>query len=679
MKKFELWLDESGDFNNDLRKVNVGANPSLIGGLLIESNTFPDSFVNSVLPEAGAYHSVDENDQLDRFKLINEKLYKNMNNRIVVFSNQECIMILDNNLTYLNIISEGIIQLIKHLKAQHGNIFLKVLIANRVDTTTGLRPENSVVALDEYLKRLKEKILVSGLSAAISDKEWDLQTASARKDKRLMLADIICNTFFTRYKKAKFDDKERSYIEEIYNNKNKTVIFTVFESLLEKKFKNQLIENRIGEAVASVCISNDEELLKRCFLLLKENFNSRGIHDITFQYKFIGAYIEYYINVVRDFDLCLVLLNNLLSYYIPILREYDLAYSEKYSKKLTLDIKFYMLTVYTHLGDIVRTRIIENECDRDMRELPLSLETINYSIKYGVRKVNGLINTFDYSSALAKADEQVDKCREVKELLGLVTDAKRTYYEELGKALGTRLQIKTFMLRFDKALYESAVADSKEAVENFPSFEDQKRQYLYRTQLETEFGKYDEALTFLRLAIGVKEDAAIKDIWKEAERQSPFAVSSYIRIMSEGTMNNWDCAEEMFVPINQENYIDQLYGKDRFFHPDEIILWKYASYCSANGMISAAIKNYERAVAVCFSSDDLTLNVIGMAIEFEYHACLLNNKRSESVSHLKSMQKKWNRIKNIDVQNMLKKVFDDIDFQSRETEYFVNASRKVTF
>ena len=220
MKKFELWLDESGDFNNDLRKVNVGANPSLIGGLLIESNTFPDSFVNSVLPEAGTYHSVDENDQLDRFKLINEKLYKNINNRIVVFSNQECIMILDNNLTYLNIISEGIIQLIKHLKAQHGNIFLKVLIANRVDTTTGLRPENSVVALDEYLKRLKEKILVSGLSAAISDKEWDLQTASARKDKRLMLADIICNTFFTRYKKAKFDDKERSYIEEIYNNKN---------------------------------------------------------------------------------------------------------------------------------------------------------------------------------------------------------------------------------------------------------------------------------------------------------------------------------------------------------------------------------------------------------------------------------------------------------------------------
>ena len=82
MRRFELWLDESGDFNNDLQKAGSGANPSLVGGLLIENNTFPESYINAIIPESGTYHSVNENDQLDRFKMIDERLYKNEANQI---------------------------------------------------------------------------------------------------------------------------------------------------------------------------------------------------------------------------------------------------------------------------------------------------------------------------------------------------------------------------------------------------------------------------------------------------------------------------------------------------------------------------------------------------------------------------------------------------------------------
>ena len=111
MKRFELWLDESGDFSNDQRKVERNEKPSLVGGLLIENNTFADQEISMILPEAGTYHSVDMKDQLARFRKIDERLFRNPANRLVVFSNQECIMILDNNITYLNIISQGILQI----------------------------------------------------------------------------------------------------------------------------------------------------------------------------------------------------------------------------------------------------------------------------------------------------------------------------------------------------------------------------------------------------------------------------------------------------------------------------------------------------------------------------------------------------------------------------------------
>ena len=131
MKIFNLWLDESGDFRNDDKK-KKNELPSLVGGILTEGGSFSDQAVQSILPEEGTYHSVERNDQLDRFRRIREKLFVNRNNRFVVFNNQECVMIVDNNLTYLNIIAEGILQLIKDLKTRYGNIRLNILTWNHL-------------------------------------------------------------------------------------------------------------------------------------------------------------------------------------------------------------------------------------------------------------------------------------------------------------------------------------------------------------------------------------------------------------------------------------------------------------------------------------------------------------------------------------------------------------------
>lgn len=675
MRKFELWLDESGDFNNDSRKTESGAKSSLVGGLLIENNAFPDPYIDAIIPKSTTYHSVNQKDQLDRFKRIEEKLFQNKANRMVVFSNQECIMILDNNLTYLNIMTEGILQLVKQLKAQYGEIFLRVIIANRVDTTTGRDSGQSIVPVDEYVYRLNEKLLVSGLERSISDKEWELQTSSARKDRRLMLADIICNTFYTRGRKKKFNESERGYIENIYNDEKKTLVFSVFESVLERNFRNNLVDNRIGEAVAGICLSNNDESLSRCFSLLKAKFSACGVHDLTFQYKFIEAYIVYYINVVRDFELCLDFLRNLLDYYIPLLEEYCNG-GVGLALKLTLDIKFYMMTVYTHLGDIEQADMLEKECEKQISKLPASLETVDYSIKFETRKIVNLINAFDFETALEHADAQVKRCREVKELLDLVASDDSIYYEELAKALGTRLQVRTFMYR-KQGDYELCKQDSEDAIREFVNETDKRRQYLYRVQLETEHRDYDTALVFLKMAVGLSETASIKELWRFAQQDSPFAVNAYVRLMAEADGARF--SDEMYGVLSKSDYFTKIDETARLFHPMEIILWKYAYYCARNGMQNAAVKYYEKAVNVCFDSSDITMNVIGMGADFELHAFMLDLQSKGSAAHNRNMQKRWSKIRQMDQKGILENVFGTVDFHSGESGYYKNLGRKITY
>ena len=676
MKKFELWLDESGDFDNDSHKVGRGAAPSLVGGLLVEGSSFPDGYITAILPEKGTYHSVNESDQLVRFRKIEEKLYKTDTNRLVVFSNQERVMILDNNLTYLNVISEGILQLIKSLKVQYGDIWINVIIANRVDTTTGLAPGQSVVGQDEYVKRIKEKLLIGGLENAISEREWSIQTASARKDKRLMLADIICNTFFTRGREKKFTEEERNYIDSIYYDKEKTLIFTVFESLVEKEFKKYLIENKIGEAVACICTSENTDTLKNSFSLVRQKYLECGVYDIRFQYKFIESYIEYYINVVRDFNLCIFFLCNLLEYYVPVLQEFGRLGGDGFANQLALDIEFYLLTVYTHIGDVKKANELEIKCEERVNKLPVTLETISYRLKFETRKIVNLINCFEFDEALLRIDSHIKRCREIKEILGLMSDGE-TYYDELAKALGTRVQIKTFMLRKDGSLYESGKIDSEEAILEFSNQADKRRQYLYRVQLEIEHGDYEEALRFLKMSANLTSESSLKELWEQLIRDSAFGVNAYVKLMSESV--NWNTSKEMYESLSKSTYITDILKQERLFHPSEIILWKYASYCANNAMLNAAQKCYDKAMAICFASGDITMNCIGLGIGFEMIAQLLHHNPKECRSKKSGVIKKWEQIHGSDELNIVEKVFGNVDFTQEETAYYMTLSKKITY
>lgn len=193
---------------------------------------------------------------------------------------------------------------IKELKTQFGEVKLDILIANRVDTTKSeMDTDKKVIVKEkEYETKLREKIIMAGIHHAIKESEWELKTRSAKKDKRLMVADNICNSFLTR--STKFKGAQSEYINAIYNDSSSTMIFPVLQASLEVKFTELMSVERLGEAVSVICQCDNENVIEKCMQSVKQRLMEMQSSDIELQYRFIKAILEYYLNITHNYRQC---------------------------------------------------------------------------------------------------------------------------------------------------------------------------------------------------------------------------------------------------------------------------------------------------------------------------------------------------------------------------------------
>ncbi len=675
MKRFELWLDESGEFDNDRQKVRRGMSVSHIGGLFVESGTFPMSRVGNIIQE-NYFHSTEEANpdlQFARFKQLAET-----DARFVLFQNEECILVLDHNLTYQNMMAEGLIKLIKRLKSEYGDISLKILIANRIIDRKKKHEgdRGNLVPPDHYVQRLKERIIMAGLRESVPETDWTLQTASAHTDKRLMLADIVCNTFLTRNTKFRKDPAQSDFINRIYEDKEKTLRWPVFEMSVESEFLKAMTENRLGEAVAVLCQSGRKTLLDKYMPTVYARLEEMPFYDMDLQYRFISTLIDHQLRVSRDYDACLRLLTSLRQYFLPVLQKIPQKWSREIADRLSVDLCFYLDTVYTHQGNVAASLECEKLCDQEMAKLPYDWDSVAYRMRYLLRKVVTRINRFDFQEALTQCDQLVLRCENVREALELTSDGDRPVrFVELAKALGTRVQIKGFLLRQHPEYYPSACADSDRAIEEFDSENEKRRQYLYRVHLETEAGQYEPAFCWLLRAAGMEaaDAKALISSIASAPRQDDYLLMAYIRLMAEGQRAGWPQAAVMYTCLSQTNILPRLQERTDVNHPFEICMWKTASCLAWSGNTRAARKYYARACDACFGRDSLTLTCIGIAVELEQYAFEQKNRMPESKKTLQSLKK---HLQSLDGQAS---PFDGLTFDSEDWTFYENMSRRITY
>ena len=190
MKKirFELYIDESGSFEDAASSDFHPKEASLVGGILVDAGYLSESKVESLLPQH--IHSCEQDSKGREICLAALETVKSEGARFVIFENKERISIINGDTTYLNIISEGLVRLLSDLALEYPEqeMSVDVTVALRKNVSAG----RGIISTQEYRKRLEEKLLLAAHRENKKFCEYSLTFEDARTFRRLDFADIVC-------------------------------------------------------------------------------------------------------------------------------------------------------------------------------------------------------------------------------------------------------------------------------------------------------------------------------------------------------------------------------------------------------------------------------------------------------------------------------------------------------
>lgn len=637
MRRLELYLDESGQFIDEKEALN----PSLIGGILVEKDRLTTKRAQEIMEVAtkqitGNYVHINDISKIDK-KISGDvsieiiKQIRKIPANIVIFENNEMLDFNDDKILYLNIISEGIVNLLERLSIERPEgIELNVIAAVRRDLK--VHDDRTIIEYEEYSKRIKEKIYMKIAEKNIflsKDCKVNFELSSARKNAKLMLADVVCNSRLTR-NSSKFNNEQKEFLEQTFNSQK--YMFNVFRTDLQKKISAYLIQNNIADAIFLINECDDEQKKKQLASLIVNNINLMPMSNLKIQLELLSLKIKSLINVHRNLILCEKLLINIQTMIIPKIKLTDYVIN-----KLILDVSLYLLTIYTHLGDNVHSKEQIQISNKILEKISGSFEYFDY---YNILKIREAIyyNTcFNHEKTVEVMTDFIQKNEAFIKAITEITGAKDIKSDSLAKAVGTRLQAYTCLItpstdsKLKDEYYKKGIEDSNFAIEQFISKSDKQRQYQYRCMLEISYGNLDEAIKYLMKIFdlnGTDFKEFIEKLANVTDYSKYFILVDYLEIMQFAKNNGKErIADEMFSKLkdnlnvysqfafNQEEStaIFENKAKSESFHPIEFIYWDFAKYFKKNNKYLANLY-YDMAIRICSEMNETTMEIIKISI-----------------------------------------------------------------
>lgn len=290
------------------------------------------------------------------------------------------------------------------------------------------------------------------------------------------------------------------------------------------------------------------------------------------------------------------ILFNIQEEFIPLMNKRNINMG-----LFSLDIYLYLLTVYTHEGSVGLAERQINLCQEAIKSLANRWESIDYYFMFKIRQAVHYINTFYFKSAVENMTEIITTIEETLVLFPLAQGIGEIYKEIksdlMGKALGTRLQGRTFMIRKDREELYKAQKDSDKAIKEFMHSSDIMRQYQYRSMVECEGGNYQKALNYLCKSIEIDyiDENSIVELLNAIMGKHPivrlYSLMHYVRIMAESLCGgDASTSEKMFIGWNKVKLgCNDIITNPLEDHPYEIIIWKLGTYMGKTGSIEAAL------------------------------------------------------------------------------------------
>ena len=574
-KQFELYLDESGDFNEGTPGHTVRQEPSMVGGILCRPGWMKTDRLNKLF--RGKIHACSGYQK--RFLDILQDA-KNAGCSFVVFENTERIRIVDTNITYANIISEGLVHLFRDLAIEYPDgVNIKVVIAQRQQE------------LKEYRNRIQEKIIMALGRESIPGVTYQLEISDARTDKRLYYADIICNTWLTQkriktdssgMKQFKFTAEEQSQIARMFESK---WIYSVFEDATTKYIKQLVLEHHYGEAMQQICTlprpsgltavrnkviaaiekadSYEQDMWFSQVSLVIGQYNRRRLYREGI--RFAENYVRFFLSTFSN--------EGHLGQILPF---------------WCFDTDYYLLTMYDHLGNTAKCQEYLTTCRNNIDTVSRSWEHIDYYFSFCIRELNVMMGRFEFQEALQKAKELAGIFTEAQDLFSMI----KTYggkeqpirSELLGKVYGIQLEAMINLLRENPGLFDEALKTSDKAIGEFTDQRDISRQYQYRCLLMTEARHPDEAYDALLKAAGVRK---MTDLAETITAMKPgandFLLWHYTNVMLLYKEENNPRGDSMYQQLAQNLNPVLLDSKGTEGHPSNLFLWNLGRYARLNG------------------------------------------------------------------------------------------------
>ena len=682
-----MFLDESGGFIEKRNGKSV-KKPSIVAGYLAENNDCTEEWAKSIFRETkdsdsrfakiniNPFHGLEtfNNPNLTAFvTAVLQRMCSNKSIRLVEFKNMKGLDIVSSNVTYLNVLTEGIIQLIIELLAgTRDKVNLDIIYAER-----------SGIKISEYTERLKERLILQLAAFPQQTKTrftYTIKCGSAKKDNVLMLADAVCSALrgFSSY----FHAEEKAIIKTL-KNRPKGLRYSVLENKAWQNMEAFLIENRLADFVYywyvriddDIALKEREEEFKEKVI---EKFKTGSPNFIRSQFKLLSQIIDSIVSE-RKYKAADMVMDHLFDDFFPLLEQAGVEV-----KRYLFDLHFYRLTTCTHQGAVALGNREMQICDELLKKIEWSYEDLEYLLSYKLRKVEQQKNAFDFKGALETLTGMEMLLEESLKVISTVNDlgefTKNIKSKMLGKVLGSKVSVESYLLDEVPELKEWILLDSDKAIKQFTEQSDIARQYQTRAMAEYKLGNYVNAVKALKEAAGVTYNNLMMFVRTLKDKKDEFGLMHYANIMALATAKGLQLGKEMYEAWEQENVAD-LINELEVGYPKYVIQWRVATTRYSLGASVKVELYYKLAMIEALKDINVpTIYAAGLAIQAEYCGNMQGTEKQ-----LDLLKVRWEKFMESNIPETMKEyfkgweglLFTNNDSKEKKKQALLLAAKKV--
>jgi len=670
--KYSLYLDESGNFGAG-HESGQPIKDCLVGGILIKEKDVDN--------EAGVVESLfsswerlftGEKENLRRYLFHATELYQNDKNpestlnaeviyhvlrdskdrlgKFVIFDDQERLKIIDTDATYLNILTEGIIQLLKRLVFSTGDpVDLTCVIGKRKDTEKETNPgqysegNQFYIARREYVSRINERLTLEKARLRgrdlLNSKIEVAPLKSDKEQKQLIIADHICHFWFTHTKAAKYkmsipETGGRIVADVCAEMFDEDYIFPLLDTQENAFLQRLVMDDTLGDALYELCAremdEKSEDFIFHRVLQQPDDLLEKQLDNLV-------NYINHVIQSDRDYELSGRLISNAEKIAEKLKEE------KRQTSKFDLDLVLLRITILDHQGKMKEMEDLFQEAEPLAHKYVLQTMNIDYHMMFYNRLAVFQQDKCDYEGSLETCERLEEMIQSFYVALSMdpafSKEENALHNEQLGKVQGTSVQAYTQLLKRGEDCYEDGKNASDQAISNFTKDSDKARQYQYRAVMEAAAGHYGDAIEWIEKYY--KKSWA--DFLKEANDDDIFGVSNLLDIADDMLRSHDESVREKALSI--ADVVEKTYLKkqeiDLASYPGRLIYIRLGHiFGSSEKTCAKALNTYLGKLEGALHADQEPLDAL-MALEVSLYKLQMAFAFQEK--ELASAQKKFSR------------------------------------